>query len=73
MSLSLRSFHKFELVNNAIKNTHNAAVELKTAILSLDLKAYVSNESENSPPTILSDIAIIEDMMIEAANFNLFE
>jgi len=59
-------------VNKAIKNMHKAAIELKTAILSLDLNAYMRSESKNNPPTILSDIAIIKDKMIEATNF-LFE
>jgi hypothetical protein len=59
-------------VNKAIKNMHKAATELKTAILFLDLNANMSSESENNPPTILSDIAIMEDKIIEATNF-LFE
>jgi hypothetical protein len=56
-------------VTKAIKNMHKATTELKTAILFLDLNANMSSESENNPPTILSDIAIIEDKIIEAASF----
>jgi hypothetical protein len=57
-------------MNKAITNTNNAAIELNAAILSLDLIAYMNKESENNPPTILSDTAITEDRMIDTIDFS---
>jgi hypothetical protein len=57
-------------VNTAIINIQKAIIELTRAILQLDLTAYISRESENNPPTILSDTTIIEDKISDDISFS---
>ena len=62
--------HRLEPVNTAIINIQKAIIELTRAILQLDLTAYISRESENNPPTILSDTTIIEDKISDDISFS---